>query len=113
MNRKDKVLIFPFNGDDPETGFFLIRTKKNGKNRSLGIFNTDGLWSVYLDGKRIADPNCLWNKAFGSLYELPLLCGKKLSLPEYRALVAERTKDELSGNSSDSRINKLTTRIEI
>jgi hypothetical protein len=97
MRATDQILIFPPDDSAPAQGFFAVRLRKNCPFRALGVICNQGVWHVWVDGRQYAEPSQDWKLAFGSLYQLVHLQGKKLSMHEYKNLALARTADALNG----------------
>lgn len=109
----EETLIFPIDDSEPKTGFYAVVLKRKCPLRALGIFYAGGMKSVFLDGKLVSSPSIDWREAFGSLYFMTLLKGKKISRDEYIELVTLRQRDELGGVDVNTPTNRNSEKVAI
>lgn len=112
-----KVYIYTVDGGKriAQAGLYAIRFRRYCPERALCIKHRDGKYSVYLDGKMVADPCDVWMIAMGWIYQQhpAFLSGRTVDAEEYKALVYHRNMDILKGVDLDIPQNPNETRVAI
>lgn len=99
----DGFIISPVGDGEPKEGLFCVRFGKNTPDRALSVIKHDGIWQVFLDGARVADPSTSWEDAFGWIWKkqdgdvIPFLMGRTLDAKEYEKIIRLRLTDARNG----------------
>jgi hypothetical protein len=96
--------------DEPFCGLFAVRLHKNAPQRALSVICNEGVYAVYLDGNRVAEPSKAWRDAFGWLGDRDIT-GRQLSFEEYLRIVRLRKRDVAEGKDLTQPLDFLTVKI--